>query len=234
MSELKALITGGTRGIGKAIALALASDGIDVFAVGRKPGDSDPDICFIACNLEQKDDLQSLEEKIAKEEFDILVNNAGMNLVGCIEDYSASDFNKIQQLNTVVPFRLSKACIPYMKKKRFGRIINIGSIFGHVSKEYRFAYSTSKFALYGLTKSFAVELAKDNVLVNCIAPGFVDTDLTKEVLGSKGTADMVKRIPMGRLAQPEEIARLARFLCSAENTYLTGQQIIIDGGFTSV
>ena len=121
-----------------------------------------------------------------------------------------------------------------MKVKQFGRIINIGSIFGHVSKEYRFAYSTSKFALYGLTKSFAVELAKDNVLVNCIAPGFVDTDLTKEVLGSKGTADIVKRIPMGRLAQPEEIAGLARFLCSAENTYLTGQQIIIDGGFTSV
>lgn len=233
-NKLKALITGGTKGIGKAIAKKLSSGGLEVFVVGRKKISTTPRIQFIQCDLEKLEDLNFLEEKIAEEHFDVLVNNAGINIIGCIDDYSTSDFIKIQQLNTVVPFLLSKACIPHMKKKKFGRIINIGSIFGHISKEHRFAYSTSKFGLYGLTKSFAVELAKDNILVNCISPGFVETDLTKEVLGPKGMADMAKRIPMGRLAQPEEIAGLARFLCSAENTYLTGQQIIIDGGFTSI
>ena len=102
-----------------------------------------------------------------------------------------------------------------------------------VSRAGRSAYSASKFALFGLSRALALEVASDNVLVNCLAPGFVETDMTRNILGASGMAEMVGRIPVGRLAQPEEIARYARFLVSEENTYMTGQTLIVDGGFTS-
>ena len=101
-----------------------------------------------------------------------------------------------------------------------------------VSKAGRSAYSASKFGLFGLSRALALEVAAKNVLVNCVAPGVVDTELTRTVLGEKGIAELVDRIPVGRLARPEEIARYIRFLASEENTYMTGQNIVVDGGFT--
>ena len=104
-------------------------------------------------------------------------------------------------------------------------------MFGLVSKAGRSAYSASKFALLGLSRALALETAADNVLVNCLAPGFVDTDLTRRVLGARGIADIVRQVPMGRLARPDEMARYARFLAGEENTYMTGQTLVADGGF---
>jgi 3-oxoacyl-[acyl-carrier protein] reductase len=120
-----------------------------------------------------------------------------------------------------------------MRKGRFGRIVNITSVFGVVSKAERAAYSTSKFALLGLSRALALEVAADNVLVNCVAPGFVDTELTRRILGAKGIETIIASVPMGRLALPGEIARFVRFLVSEDNSYMTGQHVIVDGGYTS-
>ena len=121
-----------------------------------------------------------------------------------------------------------------MRKKGWGRIVNVTSIFGVISKELRGAYSASKFGLDGLTAALAAEAAADGVLANCVAPGFIDTDLTRRVLGPRGMAEMAKRIPARRLGKPAEIAALVAWLAGPENTYLSGQQVVIDGGFSRV
>lgn len=163
----------------------------------------------------------------------ILVNNAGINKIGPLQTYALADFERIHRVNVMAPYRLCQAVLPEMRRSRFGRIVNITSIFGLVSRAGRSAYSASKFGVFGFSRALALEVAADNVLVNCLAPGFVDTDMTRRILGAKGMAEMARRIPMRRLAQPEEIARYVRFLVSEENTYLTGQTIIVDGGFVS-
>ena len=120
-----------------------------------------------------------------------------------------------------------------MKKQKSGKIINIASIFGVVSKEKRAAYSATKWGLIGFTKAVALDLALFNVQVNAVSPGFVDTDLTRKILGLKNMKQLTKTIPQGRLAKPDEIAKVVLFLCSDYNTYITGQNIVVDGGFTS-
>jgi 3-oxoacyl-[acyl-carrier protein] reductase len=164
-------------------------------------------------------------------ELSVLVNSAGINKVGSLEDYDLEDFARIQQVNVTAPFLLCRAVVPGMRKRAFGRIVNITSIFGLVSRAGRSAYSASKFALFGLSRALALEVAADNILVKCLAPGFVETDLTRQTLGATGLREIVTRIPLGRLAQPEEIAHYIRFLVSEDNTYMTGQTLVVDGGF---
>ena len=120
-----------------------------------------------------------------------------------------------------------------MIKNKYGRIINISSIFGEISKSKRAAYSASKFGLIGFTKAVALDLAKNNILVNSVSPGFVETDLTRDILGKNEIKNIVKQIPIGRLASTREVSDLILFLASDYNTYLTAQNITIDGGFTS-
>ena len=117
---------------------------------------------------------------------------------------------------------------------QFGKIINIASIFGVISKEKRAAYSSTKWGLIGFTKAVALELAPFNIQVNAVSPGFVDTDLTRKILGLENMKQLEETIPQGRLANPDEIANVVLFLCSSQNTYITGQNIVVDGGFTSV
>jgi NAD(P)-dependent dehydrogenase (short-subunit alcohol dehydrogenase family) len=128
---------------------------------------------------------------------------------------------------------LCRAVLPAMRERSWGRIVNLTSIFGVVSKTGRASYSSSKFGLAGMTASLAVEVAGDGVLANCVAPGFVDTELTRRVLGDAGIAEMINSVPAGRLAQPEEIAHAVQFLASPRNSFITGQSLIVDGGFTS-
>ena len=127
-----------------------------------------------------------------------------------------------------------KAVSKAMKAREYGRIVNIASIFGHCTKEKRSCYTTSKFALVGMTKTLAVEMAPYNVLVNSVSPGFTATELTTRVLGTEGIAEMCKQVPMKRMAMPDEISKVVLFLSSEHNTYLTGQNIIVDGGFVNV
>ena len=119
-----------------------------------------------------------------------------------------------------------------MRDRRWGRIVNISSMFGIVTREHRAAYSAAKSALQGLTRTLAVEFSRDNVLANCVAPGYVETELTRQNNSEEKLNRIVGSIPVGRLVQPGEIAKFVSFLCSEDNTYITGQVLIIDGGFT--
>ena len=121
-----------------------------------------------------------------------------------------------------------------MKKKRWGRIINVSSIWGKIGKEYRASYMASKFALDGMTLAISSEHAKDGILANCISPGFTNTELTQKNLGTKGIKKMISKVPIGRIAKPSEIAEIIFWLASKNNSYVTGQNIAIDGGFTRV
>jgi 3-oxoacyl-[acyl-carrier protein] reductase len=166
--------------------------------------------------------------------FDILINNAGLNKISPFENIDVADFDRIQEVNVRAPLLLCKAVLPSMRRKGWGRIVNISSIFGQITKEQRASYSSSKFALDGLTAALAVEVAADGVLANCVAPGVIDTELTRTVLGEQGMAQLASQVPMRRLGKAEEIASLVAWLAGTENTFLTAQNIVIDGGFTRV
>ena len=232
---LKALITGGTRGIGSAISKRLLAEGAKVTITGTK----EHAVIFEGMRYRAVDFLDLKEtndflEEVRNEAFDILINNAGINKIGEFETIDIGDFKNIQQINLITPFLLCQAVIPGMKRKGWGRIVNICSIFGVVSKEYRAPYSASKFALDGMTAALAAEVAKYGILANCVSPGIIDTDLTRQVLGEKGIEEITSKIPIGRLGKAEEIAAFVAWLVSPENTYISGQNIAIDGGYTRV
>ena len=234
LSKLKALVTGGTRGIGAATAIALRDAGIDVVVTGTSADGPCPEGCdYRTIDLSDAGQTLAFTGEVAQAGFSILVNNAGVNKVGRVEDYATADLERILDINLIAPYLLCRAVVPGMRAQRFGRIVNITSIFGVVSKEGRSAYSMSKFGLFGMTRALALEVAADNVLVNCLAPGFVDTEMTRTVLGDSGIAAMVTQVPMRRLARPEEIASYVVFLCGPGNTFMTGQTVVVDGGFTS-
>ncbi len=218
-----ALVTGGRRGIGAAIVAEFEHRGISVLAPGREELDLS--------------DAKSLERYLAsrsdtKAPVDILVNNAGINIINALEDISQESWLSMLQVNLSAPFRLAQAIVPNMRKQGWGRIINISSIFGIVTRQHRAVYSATKAALAGLTRTMAVELGRENVLVNCVAPGYVETELTRQNNSQEDLERIAATIPMGRLAQPEEIAKVVAFLCSDDNTYITGQVVVADGGFT--
>ena len=144
------------------------------------------------------------------------------------------DSLRIQQINLFAVFKLIQTILPHMVENRWGRIINIASIFAIVSKEFRASYSTSKFGMVGMTMALAAEVARSGILANCVSPGFIDTALTRKVLGKKGMQELVKKVPIQRIGTPKEVARLVLWLASEENTFVSAQNIAIDGGFTHV
>ncbi len=230
-----AVLTGGTRGIGKAIALRLVQEGAETIVTGTKEGGKPPRGCrYLAVDFTDRGETDRFIEKVSQLSVDILVNNAGVNVISPYAKIDPADFKIIHQVNVYAPFLTCRAVIPGMQQRKWGRIINISSVFGRVSKEFRASYSASKFALDGMTAALAAEVAADGILANCVAPGFINTELTRGVLGEKGMAEIVEKIPMGRLGNPEEIAALVTWLASPENTYISGQNIVIDGGFTRV
>jgi 3-oxoacyl-[acyl-carrier protein] reductase len=215
-----ALITGASRGIGLAITARMRSAGINVLTPTRQQLD-------LSSNESIDQFLRTTEEPI-----DILVNNAGINLIANSSEVSDKNIEDTIQINLIGPIRLIRGIIPSMIQNNYGRIVNISSIWSMVSKRGRLTYSASKAGLNSITKTLAVELASCNILVNAVAPGYINTELTK----MNNTADQIeeikKLIPLGRLAEPEEIAEVVYFLCSAANTYITGQVITADGGFS--
>jgi NAD(P)-dependent dehydrogenase (short-subunit alcohol dehydrogenase family) len=230
-----ALVTGGTRGIGQAISITLSNLGAYVIITGTKPNFiSKEGYEYICVDFLKKDSLNDFVSKISTRQIDILINNAGINIIGPIAEILVSDFEKVQHVNVTAPFMLCQAVIPNMKKRQWGRIINVSSIWGKISKAYRAPYSSSKFAIDGLTAAISAEVALDGILINSIAPGFIDTELTREVLGKEEMNKLALLVPMQRVGNVEEIAKFVGWLAGPENSYISGQNIAIDGGFTRV
>jgi len=231
----KAIVTGGTRGIGKAIARKLLQGGASVMITGtsdKPPFSKKYD--YYAVDFTDNNAVHGFLEKLRSGKFNILINNAGINKIGPFESYGIKDFEKIQHVNVTVPFQICQAVIPDMKRRKWGRIVNISSVWGKISRAERAAYSSSKFALDGLTAALAAEVAKYGILANCVAPGIIKTDLTLNILGNKGISSLERMIPVGRLGTVDEIACFVCWLASPENTYISGQNISIDGGLSRV
>lgn len=236
------LVTGGTNGIGKAIARHFYNEKATVYITGTNHSlineiNSKKNQRMIAImsdfsSDEFKDDIQDKIDRIDK--IDILVNNAGINKIDNFVDTKSEDFEKIMNVNLKAPYEISKIVSRKMIKNKYGRIVNISSIFGKLSKPKRSLYSMSKFGIHGLTVALAAELSDKNILTNTVSPGFVNTDLTKKILSSKEMESLASLVPIRRFAETDEIVKLVMFLCSSENTYLSGQNIMIDGGFSIV
>ena len=232
MRGKRALVTGGTRGIGEAIAVRLAADGFDVSATGTGPDGAAPAGCrYLPVDF---GDRAATEQFARSLEFDVLVNNAGINKIAPFAEIEPADFDRIQEVNVRAPMLLCRAVVPYMRAQGWGRIVNVTSIFGTISKAQRASYSASKFGLDGMTAALAAEVAVDGILANCVAPGFVDTDMTRQILGEAKMRELAAAVPMQRLAQPEEIAAFVAWLAGPENTYVSGQNMVIDGGFSRI
>jgi len=229
----RALVTGGTRGLGAAIAERLVSDGAEVVVTGTRTEGAGPEGCsYRAVDFDDLEATARFAAEAAQLEPDILVNNAGVNKIAPFAEIEPGDFDRIQRINVRAPFLLCRAVMPTMRDRGWGRIVNISSIWGVISRERRGAYSASKFALDGLTAALAAEVARDGVLANCVSPGFIDTELTRTVLGDDGIAEVTKQIPAGRLGDAVEVASLVAWLVGPENTYVSGQNVLIDGGFS--
>jgi 3-oxoacyl-[acyl-carrier protein] reductase len=217
LSGKVALVTGGTRGIGKAIALELQNKGASVIITGTKSiFESTEGYQYIGVDFSNREATMEFANKVKNIKPDILINNAGINKIGAFAEISLEDFDQIQQVNQYAPFILSQAVIPGMKEKKWGRIVNISSIWGK------------------MTSALSAEVAQYGILANCVSPGFIDTELTRSILGDDGIDRVVSQVPAKRLGGVDEIAKFVAWLSSVENTYITGQNIAIDGGFTRV
>ena len=228
------LVTGATRGIGAAIATTFLTAGAKVIGTGTHAASSGSFDEYFQADFTDVDQISACADYVRSTKPDVLINNAGINKNLSFVEIDPIMFQRIQQVNVFAPFSLCQAAIPSMQRKGWGRIVNISSIWGKIGKEHRAAYSASKFALDGLTLSLAAEHAADGILANCVAPGFTDTELTQKMLGEEGIQKILTTVPIRRMANVEEIARFVVWLSSPENSYITGQNIAIDGGFSRV
>ena len=239
------LITGATRGIGKKIADDLYSLGANLILTGTN-SDEVNKLNNIAKQIGQNKkyfavDLikQSQVDSFIKElnyfsKIDCLVNNAGINRLNHIQNILFSDWDEMLSVNLTAPFKLMNIVSKKMIDNNYGRIVNIASIFSVISKEKRASYSATKFGIHGLTVGASTDLASKNILVNTVSPGFVLTDLSRQNLTEIEMKDLSNQIPVKRLAEPSDISNVVVFLLSDLNQYLTGQNIVVDGGFTNV
>lgn len=239
------VVTGATRGIGKQIADDLALLGADLILTGTHPEQiaelnqlaqsnnlRKTYYCVDLLNKESLDDFISKLDLHTK--IDGLVNNAGINRLNFINDILENDWEEMISVNLSAPFLILKAVSKKMIDHQYGRVINIASIFSKISKEKRSAYSATKFGLHGLTVGVSNDLARHNILANTLSPGFVMTDLTRKNLSTREIEQLAGQVPAKRFAVVKDISNVALFLLSEQNSYLTGQNIVVDGGFTNV
>ncbi|EJT01742.1 SDR family NAD(P)-dependent oxidoreductase [Rhizobium sp. CCGE 510] len=241
-----ALVTGGTRGIGLAIAEALGEAGAKVLITGRtrnaaaedRLAKAGVDCDFVAADLMKDDAADALvkETLLRAGKLDILVNNAGIAIHGDSGEFSDAIWREIMTVNVDAVFRACRAALAPMRRQGGGVILNIGSMSGIVSNipQNQVAYNTSKAAVHMMTKSLASEVAAENIRVNAIAPGYIETDLSRGGIANPDWFPTWRSMtPMGRVGQPEEVAGAALFLCSAAASYVTGEVLVIDGGYTT-
>jgi len=236
------MITGAARGQGESEARLFAAEGATVWLtdVLDEPGQAvADDIGATYRHLDVRDEAawSTLLEEIVAEHgrIDVLVNNAGVYASGRHYEISVDDFNRVMDINCSGVFLGMRATSPYMREARSGSIINISSIAGMSGGVNAFAYHTSKWAVRGMTKSAAVENGRRNVRVNSIHPGLIDTDmLNSAVADGQDNSQVVKRVPLGRTAQADEVGRLAVFLASDDSSYCTGTEFVVDGGLLAM
>ncbi len=238
-----ALITGGTRGIGKAIAGRFVEAGATVILTGTKKDEIDrlnsensyQRTSYLRVDFTDASSVTAFLNTIAAmDKIDILVNNAGVNKIALNTETTLDDFNLLSDINFKAPYLVCREVSKLMKANQYGRIVNITSIWSIISRPGRSLYTATKYAIAGLTKTLAIELAADNILVNAVGPGFTITELTAATNSAEDIERITQIIPAKRFAQPVEIANLILFLSSDLNSYLTAQNIIIDGGYTNV
>ena len=244
MLEIKgkvALVTGASRGIGKAIATVLSNAGSHVVCVSRSAkdvqsvADSLTNASAAACDISSSTGFKELVNKIVEEQgqLDILVNNAGITRDALIMRMKDDDWNMVLDINLKGAFNGIKAVMRPMMKQKSGRIINISSVVGLTGNAGQANYAASKAGLIGLTKSTAKELSSRGITANCIAPGYIATDMTDK-LSAAVKEDLEKQIPLGRIGSPDDIANMVLFLASDEASYITGQTITVDGGLVMI
>jgi len=231
LKDKTAVITGASRGIGKCIASVFKDAGITVTGVSRDISQIQKGISGYSCDIADGNSVNQMIEEIwnTMGRIDILVNNAGVTKDTLLARMTEEQWDEVMNVNLKGAFNCTRHIIKPMLRQKFGRIINIGSVVGIMGNPGQANYVASKAGLMGLTKTSARELAKRNITVNCIAPGYIQTDMT-EVLSENVKSQMKNSIPMGRFGTPEDVASLALFLASNESGYITGQTITVDGG----
>jgi NAD(P)-dependent dehydrogenase (short-subunit alcohol dehydrogenase family) len=242
-----ALITGASKGLGKAIALALAQAGARIALVSRdraKLNDVAAEIrasggnasVFVA-DVTDEAQVAQVRDAVAAQFGDtlhILINNAGINIRKPVTDFTLAEWNSVLTTNLTSVFLLCRAFVPMMKGRGYGRIINMTSMMSHISLPGRTAYSASKTALLGFNRALALELAAEKITVNGISPGVCDTEINTPLMQNPELrAQFLAKIPVGRFGEPSEIAKLALYLCSEDAGFITGTDVIIDGGWTA-
>ncbi len=238
-----ALVTGASKGLGKAMAVALAREGARVALVSRNRADLERVAAEITdaggeaapflADVGREADVLGLEREVAAwGRVQILINNAGINIRKVITEFTLEEWDRVLQTNLTSVFLMCRAFVPHMKGTGYGRILNMTSTMSHVSMPMRTAYSATKTALLGVTRALALELATDGVTVNGISPGPFATEMNRPLLDNPEiNQQFISRIPVGRWGRVEEIGGLAVYLCSEEAGFITGTDILIDGGW---
>lgn len=238
------LITGGAKGIGAACAEHFACLGCNVVInyftsetsaenLQKELSDRGYNVLTVKADVSSKPQVEKMFE-LADKTFggvDILINNAGISKIGIFNDFSEEDYDNIFDVNMKSAYLCSKYAVSHMLKKHWGRIINISSMWGLVGASCEVPYSASKAALIGFTKSLAKELAPSGITVNSVAPGFIDTDMNAHI-SEQDRTNFIESIPISRAGTPMEVAHAAAFFADERSSYITGQVLAVDGGFT--
>lgn len=237
-----AIVTGGSRGIGRAVAVRLAKDGMNLVInyrgnsaaaeeTERLCRELGAEVLLVQGDVSRAEDCEKLAAQ-AKEAFgrvDVLVNNAGITRDGLLARMTEEDFRAVLDVNLVGPWNMMKAVNRIMMKQRYGRIVNLSSVTGLMGNMGQTNYAAAKAGILGMTKSYAREVASRGITVNAVAPGFIDTDMTEAM--PEGAKDkIITGIPMGRTGKPEDVAEAVAFLASEQAGYITGEALRVDGG----
>jgi NAD(P)-dependent dehydrogenase (short-subunit alcohol dehydrogenase family) len=241
-----ALVTGGNKGLGKAMARGLAEAGADIVIASRHENELKASLeeilaatgrkgAYFVTDVSKRGEVKKLARDAVSKmgRVDILVNNAGMNAPQGIDEITDETWDRVLEVNLSSVMALTRALAPQMKERRWGRIVHISSVMSLTSKEKRNVYSATKAALNGMTMASALDLGPYNVTVNCIAPGPFLTDMPMSVLSEAEKKNFADRTALGRWAEPRELAGPALLLCSDAGSYITGQVIVVDGGYTA-